>query len=346
MLDKIKINVTAHTAAILQKDAEAFEFFKKDGRTLNKNALLTRLIVNYDETFRAKEHELFSYLKKKLAAAHISKSELEQLCYTVAGHINKREAAPTGEKFSCTVSVKPTKESEPIIAYTEEYLLAGSTLSEYFRNMFSSYAALPQDEREKIIFRSQYRSLQRAIDAGKKVFVTTANNREKRLELSPYALSNSKEELHGYLIAAHNGACIPLRISRILSVNELAEPVAFTDAQKKIFARMLAYGPQFVYGKAEEEILVQLTAQGMDKFKKLYVHRPIPSRVENNNYYFNCSYTQVIQYFQRFGKDAFVVYPQQVRDAVIRFHREAAERYRPRQHEKRKREMREPPNRG
>ena len=65
MLDKIKINVTAHTAAILQKDAEAFEFFKKDGRTLNKNALLTRLIVNYDETFRAKEHELFSYLKKK-----------------------------------------------------------------------------------------------------------------------------------------------------------------------------------------------------------------------------------------------------------------------------------------
>ena len=309
MLDKIKINVTAHTAAILQKDAEAFEFFKKDGRTLNKNALLTRLIVNYDETFRAKEHELFSYLKKKLAAAHISKSELEQLCYTVAGHINKREAAPTGEKFSCTVSVKPTKESEPIIAYTEEYLLAGSTL-------------------------------------GKKVFVTTANNREKRLELSPYALSNSKEELHGYLIAAHNGACIPLRISRILSVNELAEPVTFTDAQKKIFARMLAYGPQFVYGKAEEEILVQLTAQGMDKFKKLYVHRPVPSRVENNNYYFNCSYTQVIQYFQRFGKDAFVVYPQQVRDAVIRFHREAAERYRPRQHEKRKRELREPPNRG
>ena len=51
MLDKIKINVTAHTAAILQKDAEAFEFFKKDGRTLNKNALLTRLIVNFDESF-------------------------------------------------------------------------------------------------------------------------------------------------------------------------------------------------------------------------------------------------------------------------------------------------------
>lgn len=327
MLEKIKINLTAHTAAILQKDAEAFEFFKKDGRTVNKNALLTKLIVNYHETFRAKEAELFSYLKRALSAAHISKTELERLCYSVAGHINKREAAPSGEKFSCTVSVKPTKESEPFISYIEEYLLAGSTLSEYFRNMFSSYAALPQDEREKIIFLPQYRSLQRAIDEGKKVFVTTSNNREKRLELSPYALSNSKEELHGYLIAAHGNACIPLRISRILSVSVLAEPAAFTDTQKNIFSRMLTYGPQFIYGKTEGETLVQLTSQGMEKFRKLYVHRPVPSRVENNNYYFLCSYSQIVQYFQRFGKDAFIVYPQQVRDAVLRFHREAVGRY-------------------
>ena len=61
--DKIKIYVTAHVADILTKDTEAFEFFKKDGTTLNKNALLTRLVVNYSDEFREKENELFHYLR-------------------------------------------------------------------------------------------------------------------------------------------------------------------------------------------------------------------------------------------------------------------------------------------
>ena len=53
MTEKIKINVTKSVAAILAKDAEAFEFFKTDGITFNKNALYTRIIVNYHNAFRA-----------------------------------------------------------------------------------------------------------------------------------------------------------------------------------------------------------------------------------------------------------------------------------------------------
>ncbi len=327
MLEKIKINVTQRTASILVKDTESFEFYKKDGRTINRNALLTRLIVNYHETFRSKEEELFSYLKKALSAARLSKTELEDLCYKVAGHVNKREAAPGNEKFTMTVGVKPTKESEPIIAYIEDYLLGGSTVSEYFRNMFSSYASLPQDEREKIIFLPQYRAIQRAIEKKKTIFVTTRGGKEKKLELSPYCFACSKEELHGYLLAGRKNDCIPLRLSRIVSVTELAEPSVFTQDQIEIFQKMLAYGPQFIYGKNEKEVEIQLTEQGIDKFKKMYVHRPIPVRVENDRYYFACSYMQIVQYFQRFGKDARVIRPQHVRDAIVRFHREAVSRY-------------------
>lgn len=328
MTEKIKINVTKETADILIKDAESFEFYKKDGRSLNKNALYTRIIVNYHETYRAKEAELFSYLKKALSKCKASKQETEELCYEVAAHINKLNAAKRREKFDCALSVKPTKESEPIIAYTEEYLLKGATLSEYFRNMFSSYASLPQDEREKIVFMPQYETIMQAIERKKKIFVTTSSvNGQKKYELSPYALSDSKEELHVYLLSCNNCVCMPMRLSRIESVSVLTENAVFTPQQKETFEKMLTFGPQFPYGKNEGEVKIQLSRRGIMLFKKMYVHRPVPVRVSNNEYYFQCSHNQIIQYFVRFGKNAYVVYPQSVRDSIRSFYAEAIARY-------------------
>ena len=74
--DKIKIYVTAHIADILTKDTEAFEFFKKDGTTLNKNALLTRLIVNYSDEFRERKTSFFTTFKNLSARARVCQSPL------------------------------------------------------------------------------------------------------------------------------------------------------------------------------------------------------------------------------------------------------------------------------
>ena len=45
-MEKLKIYVTPRIAQILLKDTEGFEFYKTDVSTLNRNALLTKLIVN------------------------------------------------------------------------------------------------------------------------------------------------------------------------------------------------------------------------------------------------------------------------------------------------------------
>lgn len=322
MTDKIKINVTKRTADILEKDAEGFEFFKADGRTCNKNALLTRLVVNYHEQFRKQENEQREYLRRTIgAAAYISKADLETLCRTISAHTQKKKAAPLAERFECTVNLKPTRESQPVIDFIEQYLLEGSTLSEYFRNLFSSYAALPQDEREKIVFRPQYEALERAIREKKKVFVTTQRSRERGTELSPYRIAASKEELHCYLLAAQGGACFPMRLSRIVSVVLLDAEAVFGEAQEEIFARMLAYGPQFHYTKNEEEAVVQFTAYGLEMYRNMYVHRPVPVSVNNNTYTFACSHQQLFQYLVRFGKDAYVVRPAALRERIRTFFR-------------------------
>lgn len=327
MTEKIKINVTRSVAAILEKDAEAFEFYKPDGITFNKNALYTKIIVNYHNSFRAKEAELYGFLRRKLSQCKLQKADLDKLCYDVSSHVIKREAGANNEKFDCPLSLKPTKESQHIIEYIDNFLLSGGTLSEYFRNMFTSYASLPQDEREKIVFQPQYRALTEAVEQSKKVFLTISHG-GKSLEVSPYALSESKEELHVYLLSASNGECFPLRLSRIISVTMLPSPATFSRDQKDAFLKMMTYGPQFRCGKNEGETLIRLTAQGVALFKRMYVHRPVPTRTDGRDYYFMCSYAQIRQYFTRFGKEACVIYPESMRRYMLNFHRNAAKQYR------------------
>ena len=268
MTEKLKIYVTARIAEILLKDAEGFEFFKSDGRTVNKNALLTRLIVNYHLKFAREQEETIAFLKKKIApVTRLAADALDSLCCGICEKLNERVAASNGEKFDKLISLKPTKESEPLINYIEQYSLAGRTLSEYFRSMFAAYASLPQDKREEIKEKKQ-------------IFITTKNNRFRRMEISPYSISNSKEELHLYVLATQPRGCITVRLSRITSVVQLPAEAKFTQENIAALQKMIKYGPQFRCRDNEDEVLVKLTAAGIEKFKKIYVHRPVPVCVE------------------------------------------------------------------
>ena len=146
-MEKLKIYVTAHIADVLAKDAENFEFYKKDGRTLNKNALLTKIVVHYSGRFSREQASLADFLARKL---HAAGSEAAKALPAIFDRLNERAAATDGEKFDVPLSLKPTKESEPVIDYIEAYSLSGRTLSEYFRSLFAAYASLPQDKREEI----------------------------------------------------------------------------------------------------------------------------------------------------------------------------------------------------
>lgn len=329
--EKIKIYVTKRIADILEKDAESFEFFKADGKKTNKNALLTRLVVNFFDEYREKQEETFEYLKKTIGKeTYLGEDRLKQLCYDISEKFNKITAAPDGEKFDQLVSLKPTKESQGIINYISEYMLEGCSLSEYFRNMFSAYTSLPQDRREAIIFKEQRQALLTAIKEKKRVFLTLAHKTEKKMEVAPYALCQSKEELHCYLLAGkEKDSTFPFRLSRITSVTLLAKEATFSDLQVWLFEKMQTYGPQFVYRPTEGEARIYLTEKGKEKFKKIYVHRPIPTQMHDNVYVFHCSHQHLAQYFSRFGKEAYVLFPKHLRKNIENFYREGLNAYAP-----------------
>lgn len=328
MLEKIKINVTAHTATIIDKDIESFEFYKADGRSFNKNSFITKLIVNYHNTFKEKELAMFEQLKKTISSAvTASESTVDTLTYDIISQFYKSKISPNKEKLNHSISIKPTKETAPIIEYIEQYMLSGSTLSEYFRKMFYSYASLPQDEREKIIFKPQYTALKEAIKSKRSVYITFNNAESRNCEVMPYAITCAKEELHCYLIGS---ARLPMtfRLSRIATVTLLNSSKDFSPYELKVFAKMLTYGAQFNYFDDDfEPIKVELTERGEKLYKKILIHRPVATKVEGNIYHFECSHFQIVHYFVRFGKEALVLSPDSVINSIIRFHREAARRY-------------------
>ena len=319
--EKIKIYVTKRVAGILQKDAEIFEFIKKDGITPNKNAFLSALITNYWQQYREQQTELNNMIKKILKDDTVlPEHKITDLSNKIVAKINKENASDMLDKFDSIVSFKPTVNTQPIIDYIDEYLLFGFTLSEYFRNMFTSYAALSQDMREEIIFKSQYNTLSEAIKKGKKVYVTIKDKAKHSLELSPYAFARSKEEIHIYLLAKHGTACKNIKLSKIQSAVVLDKKTNFQEQDIQLFKRMIEYGPQFLYQYGEQDIVVRLTQRGRQLFHKIYVHRPIPYEVTGDTMVFKCSYAQIIQYFSRFGGDVEIISPLEIKQAIFGFH--------------------------
>ncbi len=325
--EKIKIYVTKEVERIIDKDAESFEFFRKDGKELNRNALITRLVVNYSDTFYKRRAEIAELVAVQLRDEGVNPNSILSLSMMLAERAAALGSVLGSGKCDRPISLKPTRASSGIIEYIEARCLHGTSLSEHFRNMLTSYASLPQDERERIIFKEEYETLASAINDGKQVFLSLRGVNVSPFSASPYALEKSKEELHTYLLISSDKGVSVVRLSRIESAVILGERAVFAPDDEEIFEKMIKHGPQFTYFPGEGEAVIELTEDGVKKFRRMYVHRPTPDRIEGNRYYFTSSHAQLMQYFCRFGKEAYVLSPRRLRSNMLRFYKRAVSSY-------------------
>ena len=324
MEEKIKIYISKDANDILLKDMELFEFYKKDN-TLNKNDFINTLIMNYHETYQKKCTDLYNHIINELneETNHIDTS---YIAHHLVHTIESTNYHASNVKFDIPISIKPTKRSSKTINYIQQCYLEGTTISNYFRNLFASYTSLPKDRRERIIFKEQCEKIEEAIQRKCKIYFTTVHNPEKHIA-SPFALSRSKEELFNYLLAEYKNRPFSFRLSRINQVVILNEASSFSTSNLTFLEKMKKYGPQFAYEK-ETEICVRLTDRGKEMFKKMYLHRPTPICIEDDCYYFDCSRNQITQYFFRFGKYAFVESPKDIAEEMLTRYQAAARTYR------------------
>lgn len=322
MQEKIKISIQQSILDVLKADCQNFNVLKADN-TPNFNAFINTLIVNYYETFTAREEELHDKIVKIVET--IPERYQETVSSAFIKIIGNRDQA-TIEGNSVTFSFKPTKQSEKAVNFIQNVILSNESLSSFYRRMFVSYASHPQPQRELIICKDNYELLQKAIKKNVQVCITTQKNCIKNA--SVYAIASAKEELYNYVLSASENALITLRLAKVTSVSLLTKKAAIADDVKSIFDRQIRCGAQYPISKKENSLIkVVLSPKGLYLFQKIYLYRPTPVKIENNIYYFDCSINQATYYFKRFGVDAIIVEPANATLLMANYYAGAARKY-------------------
>ena len=109
----------------------------------------------------------------------------------------------------------------------------------------------------------------------------------------------------------------------------LPDKISIPDENIEMLERQIKCGAQYpIYPSDKDEIKVQLTENGKKLFQKIYLYRPIPTKIEGDVYYFNCSANQLIYYFQRFGDSALILSPKRLGVKMRDYHYFALKKYR------------------
>lgn len=307
MEEKIKISIPNSTNNILIKDAENFGFYK-DETTINKNNFINTLITNYYEDFSNDEKELHNDLRKVLN--DISAKYKEELFENIIKIFSKKNKKYEINNKTISLSFKPTKSSTKIINYINNILISNESISSYYRRLFISYSHKPVNERELIIFKENYQTLNNAIKNKLKVCIFLKNESIFK-DISIYAVASSRDELYNYVLGTDiNEKLYTIRLAKITNITLTTKKSEIPNNIKAIFDRQIKYVVQYPINKEDsKQIIVTLTPTGKKIFKKTYLYRPIPTKIEDDDYYFECSYQQVLHYFKRFGKHAIIKSP-------------------------------------
>ncbi|MDO4499878.1 MAG: WYL domain-containing protein [Erysipelotrichaceae bacterium] len=327
MEEKIKIYIPNDVYQTLLKDMELFEFYKND-HSLNKNEFLNKLIVNYHSSYAESNSKIYEHIKNNLKVLGMSDTIASSNASSITEFTTKQALDLDNKKLDVVISMKPTKFSSRTFDYVESFLLNGSSMSGWLRNLLASYVRLPQDKREKIIFKENFDAINEALEKNKMLYFVVKNKNGKKHRVSPFALSSSKEELFNYLIAQEHGKPFSFRVSRISNITVLNEQCNVSKNCSTVFEKMVKYGPQFTYSLDENEpIKIKLTERGKLMYERIYIHRPPYSEIDDNIYTFDCSTNQVTQYFQRFGRNAIILSPENIRNEMFNYYKDACNAY-------------------
>lgn len=309
MDEKIKISLSKNTLSLLKKDCAEFKITKENGQP-NMNAFINTLIVNFYESFSAREETLHQELRNALSA--VPEYYKEQAFENILKVFAKRSDYTNDKTGTATFSFKPTKVSEKALMYVEHVLLQSESLSSFYRRMFLAYAQRTKNEREKIIHRENFEILQKAIKQGTRVCIQLQSGNVMN-NISVYAISPSKDELFNYVLLCADKHNLTIRLSSLKTVSLLPTASHIPEENKLLFDRQIACAAQYpMYSTDKEPIKVQLTEKGKKLFEKIYLYRPTPVSIEGDVYTFNCSANQLLYYFERFGENALILSPKKL----------------------------------
>lgn len=300
---------------------------------------LSLLIIGYYYKYT----EECSHRKKQLGkliddCMSLSSSEQrDELCERINSELLLPELPKRKKIGYKKLSLKPTAATSTIIGTINEELGYRDSLSQYFCRMLMNYCEKPLYERERIIFSENYDFFTRACKNRALVSFSLIWHPEIIYSAIPYEIVTSHEEMMNYVLCQTRSPetdepkATVFRLSRIKNPCMSGKTDTLSDTVVSRLERMKKYAPQYPID-FDDEICVRLSDEGEELYRKMYYSRPMYEHIEHKQnrhyYYFNCSGSQVLFYFQRFGwGNAEILSPAPLREKMIELHRTALEAY-------------------
>lgn len=334
--EKINIFVPEQTKALLEHDARLFEFFKKDGQTINRNQFLTKLIVGYHATYESELQTKYDAIFSELADYIDDETKRAEAADKILKSAVMPDTPRQKGKKSPHISLKPTKDTAPIISRVAGNNSFNDSISKYFCRMFISYIEKPLYERERIVFHKNVELLLNGCASKHSVSFFLASNPTTIHEVVPYELAVGQDEMFNYLLCQEQGKngefqAMTYRLNRITGLAPCTSPAVLSKTVKRHLEQMKKYGAQYPIND-DEETCVRLTDEGIAQYRRIYYGRPQYERIESAQnsslYYFACSKEQIFFYFRRFDRgSAEIILPSSQRERMISFHQQALKCY-------------------
>ncbi|WP_043923137.1 WYL domain-containing protein [Leadbettera azotonutricia] len=192
-------------------------------------------------------------------------------------------------------------------------------IGRYLKAVFEEYIELPYYKRERIFFFNEIREAKEAIQSGKRLKITPGNSdKSVTYYLKPYRVMTDPQSTYYYLTGYSSKAdstdeYIPasFRISRIKEIKIMRGKSGKITRDQKLELEnlLLKKGAPFLLGDVKS-IKVMLTELGKKYYRQQLHLRPLYDEIiDGNIYVFNCSREQIKNYFIKFGKEALVIEP-------------------------------------
>ncbi len=325
MTEKYKIYLTEDMKSRLVSDAEIFEFTKKDG-TVNLNAFLKELLVNYYDQYKARKETLLATILSDLSEfSSISNKDAGLIADKIINTYMRNDRLSNERSVALTLTV--SGRSYDVMKSIENNMLSNTSLSQYINDMFSSYLSFSRNNREMIIFKDTFSELFVAIKKNCVITFSSSSAEDKVFSVKPYMIAPSKEEQCNYLLCSdsHERLLRTFRVSRINALFTTSDKFVPNETEKKQLKEIAMRNPQSA--SKNIKIRVRLTDRGIKKFKVVVKNRPDVEKKVGNTYYFNWPKRELIEYFKRFGEDAVIESPHDCRESMKFFYERAIKVY-------------------
>lgn len=210
----------------------------------------------------------------------------------------------------------------------------------FLKAVIEEYARKTAYEREGILLREIIEELQSCIDSHQLVVITLNGPNHTRQEVRPFSICSDPGCNYHYLVGmtrkagtAYPDRVASYRISRISSVKRSHSRSGKISAAQiqEIERKLHDDGVQFLI-QDSETISVRLTEQGKKMYESQAHLRPLFSERKKHpdgswSYTFDCTQMQAEFYFFKFGADAIIEHPSELRDKILKRFLDAVEVY-------------------